>query len=207
MIKTFLLSSIETAVNKYLQCDENSERRLAKMAGKSVTIELMPLQIMFVCSFHEEGVTVKVNEDADSAAVIKGTPLQLLGVLIDKNHRHQFFAEDVKIEGDAEFAQQVIYLFDHVEIDWEEQTASIIGDVPAYQLSKLAGEIRGWLGNNGKAFTQDINDYLHEEAAWFPAKEELQEFFADIDTLRMDTDRLEARLTMLRSQLNNEESQ
>ena len=147
MIKTFLLSSIETAVNKYLQCDESSERRLAKMAGKSVTIELLPLQIMFVCSFNEEGVTVKVNEEADSEAVIKGTPLQLLGILIDKNHRHQFFAEDVKIEGDAEFAQQVIYLFDHVEIDWEEQTANIIGDVPAFQLSKLAGDIRGWLGN------------------------------------------------------------
>lgn len=204
MIKTFFLSSIETALNSYLKCDEHSKRRLAKMAGKSVTIELLPLHILFVCSFDESGVTIKVNEEAESAATIKGTPLQLLGILIDKNHRHQFFADDVKIEGDAEFAQQVIYLFDHVTIDWEEQTAKILGDVPAYRLSKLAGDIRGWFGNNGTAFTQDINDYLHEEKACFPAKEEVQEFFADIDTLRMDTDRLEARLNKLRSQLNED---
>lgn len=207
MIKTFFLSSIETALNKYLQCDEKSAQRLEKMAGKSVTIELLPLHILFVCSFNDTGVTIKVNENADSAAIIKGTPLQLLGVLIDKQHRHQFFADDVKIEGDAEFAQQVIFLFDHVEIDWEEQTANMIGDVPAFQASKLVKSIRSWFGKNGKAFAQDINDYLHEEAAWFPVKEELQEFFTDIDTLRMDTDRLEARLTKLRSQLDNEESQ
>lgn len=207
MIKSFFLSSIETALNKYLQCDDKSARRLEKMAGKSVTIELLPLHLLFVCSFTEAGVTIAVNEDADSAAIIKGTPLQLFGILIDKDHRHQFFADDVKIEGDAEFAQQVIFLFDHVEIDWEEQTASIIGDVPAYQLSKFAGKLRSWVGKNGRAFAQDINDYLHEEAAWFPVKEELQEFFTGIDTLRMDTDRLEARLNKLRSQLNNEDSQ
>ena len=83
----------------------------------------------------------------------------------------------------------------------------MIGDVPAYQLSKLVGGIRNFLGKTETAFSEDVNDYLHEEAAWFPLREELQEFFTDIDTLRMDTDRLVSRIAHLQAQLDKEEAQ
>lgn len=98
------------------------------------------------------------------------------------------------MEGDAELAQQVMHLFDHIHIDWEEHASNIIGDVPAHHLGKFAGSLRNWIGTNRSSFSQDINDYLHEEKAWFPHREELQEFFTDIDTIRMDTDRLEDEL-------------
>ena len=206
-MKTLFLGSIEKALNAYLHSDEQSEKRLAKLAGKSIAIELLPLQITFICLFSLDGVTVDINADHQPHTKIKGTPLQLLGAMLDKDRRHQFFADDVIIEGDAEFAQQVIHLFDHIQIDWEEHTARIIGDVPAYQLSKLVRGFRGWLGKTETAFTQDVNDYLHEEAAWFPTREELQEFFSDIDNLRMDLDRLESRIAHLRTQLDKEEKQ
>jgi ubiquinone biosynthesis protein UbiJ len=133
--------------------------------------------------------------------------MQLMGALIDKERRHQFFADDLTIEGDAEFAQQVINLFDQVSIDWEEHASRIIGDVPAYQLSKLVSGVRGWLKKTSSNLKQDASDYLHEEAEWFPTREELQEFFSDIDNIRMDTDRLEARIAHVKSQLDKEGKQ
>ncbi|HTM63901.1 MAG TPA: SCP2 sterol-binding domain-containing protein [Gammaproteobacteria bacterium] len=205
-MKSFLPAAIEKALNAYLHADDLSVKRLARMSGKSISIELMPSSISFNCHFHHDKVTVDLKNDFTPVTKIKGTPLQLLSAFIDKERRHQFFADDVSIEGDAEFAQQVINLFDQIHIDVEEHASRYIGDTSAHQLGRLIKGIRKWVTNTGQSFSQDVNDYLHEEAAWFPVKEELRDFFEDIDTIRMDTDRLEARLKRIKAQLNDEES-
>ncbi len=205
-MKNFLLGYLEKALNAYLQQGGQSEKRLARMAGKSIGVELLPMQLHFNCHFTQDRVTLDMQDDFQPHTKIKGTPLQLLGALVNKERRHQFFADDLSIEGDAEFAQQVIDLFDHIEIDWEEHASRLIGDASAHHLSKLVNSMQGWMKSAGKDLTQDINDYLHEEAAWFPVREELQEFFADIDTLRMDADRLESRIVRLQAQLNKEDA-
>lgn len=206
-MKNILLTTIEKALNAYLRNDLGSRKRLAKLAGKSAAIELLPFDIIFLCSFHPDSVSIHLDDGTtEPAAKIKGTPLQLFGMLLDKDRRQQFFADDVVMEGDAEIAQQVMHLFEHIHIDWEEHTSALIGDVPAHHLGKLAGRFRTWVTSTSTSFSQDANDYLHEEKAWFPHREELQEFFTDIDTIRMDTDRLEARIAQLYAQLNKEET-
>lgn len=205
-MKTLLLNTIENALNAYLLSDEHSNVRLKKLSGKSISILLMPFKLNFICHFTNTHVSITINDTTTPHTSIKGTPLQLFGALVDKNNRRHFFADDVSIEGDAECAQQVIELFDNVHIDWEEQTSRLIGDVPAYKLNKLTSNIKSWLGKNMAQCSQDINDYLHEEADWFPVRADLEEFFTDIDNLRMDTDRLVSRLDQLKSRLDNEEA-
>lgn len=205
-MKTLLLSTIESALNAYLLSDERSNDHLKKLSGKSIGITLMPLTLNFTCHFTSANVNITLNDTSTPDASIKGTPLQLLGALVDKKNRRHFFADDISIQGDAECAQQVIELFDNVHIDWEEQTARLIGDVPAYKLNQFTTNIKHWLSKNMTHCSQDVNDYLHEEAAWFPARIELQEFFTDIDNLRMDTDRLVSRLDQLKSQLESEDA-
>jgi len=206
-MKNLLLNYIEKAVNTYLQQDEQSAARLAKMTGKTICIELLPWQMPFYCRFTADRMVISLQEETVQITKLTGTPMQLGAAMLIKENRQQFFADDLQIEGDAEFAQQVTDLFDHLSIDWEEQAARLVGDVPAHQLSRLTGSLRKWLQKAGKSVTEDISDYLHEEAAWFPVRAELQEFFSDIDNLRMDADRLEARLNHLKSLLNKEEAQ
>jgi ubiquinone biosynthesis protein UbiJ len=201
-MKMLLNSTIEKALNTYLLSDEHAQRQLKKLAGRAIAVELKPLAIVCICQFHEDRVLISDDGVLRPDTKITGTPLDLLTIAIDKKNRQQFFADDVAIEGDAEFAQQVVDLFDHVEIDWEEHTSRIIGDVPAVQLGKLVRGIRNFFSKSESALREDVSDYLHEEAAWFPQQEELREFSDDVDTLRMDTDRLEARLSHLRSLLD-----
>lgn len=200
-----LLAPIEAALNICLRDDPVSSKRAAKMAGKCFSIEIQPLSMTINCHFLPDSIQLTMNDNCTPDAKIHGTPLQLFNALINKDQRHQFFKDGLHIEGDAEFAQQVTDLFDHLNFDWEEHLARIIGDVPAYQLSQFTGKVSGWLQSARSNFRQDMSDYLHEETGWFPVKEELKDFFNDIDTLRMDTDRLESRIAHLTSQLNKEE--
>jgi ubiquinone biosynthesis accessory factor UbiJ len=147
--------------------------------------------------FTESGIELHRHTDAKSDTEIIGTPLQMLGVVIHKTKRQQFFAEDVKINGDAELGQSVVELFDQLEIDWQEQISHVIGDVPTQHISNFMQRMKGWLSSTEQSFTANVSDYVHEEKQWLPAREELQDFFNDIDALRMDTDRMEARIQHL----------
>jgi len=201
-MKKIIFSSIAKAINASLGLDPESHQRLQKLRGKTISIELLPLHLTFQCIFHDDGVAVQEGDALAAATIIRGTPLQMLGAMTSKEDRQRFFSEDLAIEGDAEVAQQVVELFDELDIDWEEQLSKLIGDVPAYHAGRLLRGARKFLHSASTSLMENFTEYAQEEARWLPAREALQDYFNDIDTLRMDVDRAEAKLQNLLAQLN-----
>ena len=205
MMNKFFLSSLAKTINTYLQLDPLSKNRLQKLQQHVITIEFLPFHFIFQCSFTEEGVKIHPHELQDAQTKICGTPLQMLSTVILKEDRHHFFAEDLVISGNAEVGQQLIELFDELKIDWEEYLSKMVGDVPAYHTTRVITNISQWLQNTEKAFTQDVNEFLHEEITCLPPREALQDFFDDIDNLRMDVDRIEAKINLLKEHFMDRE--
>ena len=203
IMKNFLLPALTKAINTYLDLDPESKDRLRKLSGKAITIELLPFHFVFQCCFYADSIAIQTDSLLETETNIRGTPLQMLGVMMTKENRQRFFADDIRIEGNAELAQDVIALFDELDIDWEENLSRFIGDVPAFRVGNVLRDATTWLKQAKETLTQDVNEYVHEEAMWFPNRESLQDFFADIDTLRMDVDRIEARVKQLREKLNH----
>lgn len=185
-------------INAFLDLDPESKARLKKLEGKTVNIVLLPFQIAFHFTVINQQMEIATGEAEKAETTIRGTPLQLMGVMIDSNNRHQFFADDLVMEGNAELGQQMVSLFDEMEIDWEEIISHFAGDIPAYHLGRTVRGIKSWVKQAGGSLTQNVDEYVHEEAMWFPTREALQDFFNDIDTLRMDVDRIEARIMQLK---------
>lgn len=204
-MKKMLLPSLTKAINTYLELDPESTQRLQKMQGRAIAIELLPFHFTFQCVFTEKGVSIHADDSIETETQIRGTPLRMAGVMFAKEDRQRFFADDLVMEGNAAFGQQVIDLFDEMQIDWEEHFSRVVGDVSAHHIGRFVRGVSSWLSNTEKSFTQDINEYVHEEAELFPANEALKDFFRDIDTLRMDVDRVEARINHLRTSLADDE--
>lgn len=204
-IKPLLLSSFSKAINAYLFSDPESVHRLQKLKGKLIHIELLPLQFNFECQFDVSGITLDAYCHDNPDVVIRGTPLQMVGVTIAKEKRQQFFAEEISIEGDAEVAEAVIHLFDHMEIDWEEKLSHLIGNVGAHYAGELLRSFKTWAHHAEESMVSNINEYVHEEANYLPCQEALNDFYNDIDHLRMDVDRLEAKLNQLISKFEEAE--
>lgn len=204
-MKAIFLSTLSKLINAYLRLDPESRSRLSMLQGKVVTVELLPIHFTFQLLFNPEGVVLEANETHFTDTKIIGTPLQMFGVVAAKKNRHHFFAEDLVLIGDAELAQQVIQVFDELEIDWEEMLSQLIGDVPAYHAAQAVQGIQNWLHQAQFSMTQNLNDYVHEEIKWFPSKEELKDFFSDIDDLRMDVDRVETKIALLEKSLIEDE--
>lgn len=196
-MKRNFLRYLSLAINAYLKLDQESNRRLKKLRGKIITIELLPFHLVFHCEFRDNEVVLQETITSTPNTVIRGTPMQMLNVMLTIENRQQFFADDMVIEGDAEIGQQVIALFDELRIDWEEHLSSVTGDVPAYHISRIVHGVKKWFVNSGNTLAQNLNEYMHEEKNWVPAQEALQDFFNDIDVLRMDVDRAEAKIKQL----------
>lgn len=199
----FISQSFEALLNRYLALDPESQHRLAALDGKLIKIELTPTPIVLNLSIQSGKIHLN-NEVVDQPDVlIKGTPLSLLHMSMAKD-RKQFFSDDVSIEGNLELGQQIIDLFDTLEIDWEEHLSKIMGDVSSHQLGRLARGVKDVMNRFQESLLQNVNEYVHEEALIFPPREALNDFFNDIDVLRMDADRLEARVKRLIQKHNGE---
>lgn len=196
-MRTFIERNLQTILNHYLALDPESKTRLKALQNKIITIELQNINCTFQLIFSDEEMTLKFSDLLPANTIIKGTPLTLLHMSLNTSDRKRFFAEDVIIEGEIELGQKVIDLLDELEIDWEEYLSHWIGDIPAHQTGRLAKSIKNFSKNLRETLLQNINEYAHEEINLFPPREEIQDFFTDVDNLRMDVDRLEARIEKL----------
>jgi ubiquinone biosynthesis accessory factor UbiJ len=199
--KNFFLGALQKGLNSWLALDPESKRRLQAMQGKIVSVELLAVDVTFHLVFTPGGIELQRDEVSKSDTVIKGTPLRLLHLALSRENRQKFFSDDVSITGNLELGQQVIDLFDHLEIDWEEILSRLIGDVSAHHLGSIARRFTSWAGQTNATIIQNVNEYVHEEIALFPPREAMQDFFHDVDALRMDTDRLEARVAHLQKSI------
>ena len=205
-MKNAILPLLTKALNAYLALDPESKHRLKELKGHTVTIELLPFHFEFQCVFTAHGVELHTEENLAAETILRGTPLQLAGAMLCKENRQQFFADDVVIEGNAEIGMQVVDLFDSLHIDWEDYFAQVAGDVPAYHVSRFLRGVKNWLKQADDSFSENVSEYVREEAEWVPSREALQDFFHDIDTVRMDVDRMDARIQQLRTRLTEEET-
>lgn len=188
---------LEKAINRYLALDSESASRMASLQNKIVTIELKGLKLVMQMVFIAGGLQLKWDDFLDPDLIIRGTPLNLLHMSLVEDKK-KFFADDVLIEGNMELAQQVLAVFDELEVDWEEALSTLVGDVPAYHAGRVFSRLKNVSLRIRKAVSYNLNEYVHEEINLFPPVEALHDLFHGIDELRMDVDRLEVRIEKLK---------
>lgn len=187
----------QAALNHYLALDPESQLRLKKCAGKSVRIELSGTPLVFQLDFKETHIQLTTDEFLPYDTLIKGTPLSLTHLSLSKNRQPFFNQGDVLIEGDLELGHEVIELFDQLDIDFEEYASHYLGDILANKLGRLVRSIKKTGKQVKNSFIQNVDEYLHEEIRVAPGGIELADFFEKVDTLRMDIDRLAAKIEEL----------
>jgi ubiquinone biosynthesis protein UbiJ len=108
----------------------------------------------------------------------------------------------LQVVGDMEFGKQFRDFFSTLEIDYEEQLSKKIGDAIAYPLIQVLKTISLWARQNIENLGENVTNYVQTEMNWLVPDEELQFFFSDVDDLRDDCARLEARINSLQKGLN-----
>ncbi len=198
--EAFLLV-LEQALNRYLALDPDALGRMVPLHGRRIALQLRGLDDGICLIPGPDGIQVyALDMDGEADCVLCGTPLGFARMGRGEAAR-ELFGGAVEIRGDSELAQAFGELIQALDIDWEEQLSRYTGDLLAHQIGRGLRSAGAWGLEARATLTQDLGEYLQEEARLLPCRDKVQDFASDIDALRDDMDRLEARIKRLCSRL------
>jgi ubiquinone biosynthesis protein UbiJ len=101
------------------------------------------------------------------------------------------------ITGDAFTAQAFQQLLKHATPDPEEELSRFVGDAAAFRAGEIARGVRDWAIDARATMGANVREYLQEERREVPSRYEFERFGSNVDALRDDVARLEARINRL----------
>lgn len=202
-VQVTLASALELAIDRVLGMDPDAVDRLATLDGKVIGLEISGLELVFYLLPGPGGIHVLSQYQGEVDTYLRAGPITLAQLGVGADSEDRVFAGDVEIKGDTELGQKIRELLAAVDIDWEEQLSHAVGDVAAHQIGNA---VRGLFRGTSRTLDtlgRDLAEYLQYEHRDLPDRYEVENFLGAVDTLRCDSDRLEARLKRLVSTLQN----
>ncbi|GMU42375.1 MAG: SCP2 sterol-binding domain-containing protein [Xanthomonadales bacterium] len=186
-----LLRLVEGALNRVLALDSGAAAALVPLEGRSVSLQLKPwpspLQLRVV-----EG-RLAASDAAQPDLTLAATPGALLALAAERGG-FELPAGRIDIAGDADLARRVQKLVRQLDPDWDRPLADFFGEVAGHQIARGLRGALNWGRATAKAMLLNSTEYLREESRDLVAPGEMADFVDEVDTLRDDVERLEARI-------------
>lgn len=201
MLFAALTATLETTFNAWLALDAqthgNARSRLQVLQGKLICLHISnpDVQLYFLPTADQVRVTTRYAAAPD--VTIHGSALGLMRLSASNDAGKAMLEHGIKIDGDMGLGNHFSQILREIDVDWEELLSRAVGDVVAHHLGQVVRNAQGWLGDSSHAMRLNTQEYLQEEARLVPADAEIRQYLDAVDTLRADTDRLEARLKRL----------
>jgi ubiquinone biosynthesis protein UbiJ len=208
LLSTASTALLEQAMNQALALDSSAQSKLAHLAGKNLLIAIERPEFQLQLMFTEVGVVImnpQSENPEDGTAYdtrIQGKSFELLQLLAADNPATALFKSNIQIDGDQHFAQAVMGLFANLDIDWEYQLSRITGDLLAHQLGQSFRSSKRWLGDSHQSMMKNLEEFIHHELQTLPHRSEVDYYCQQVSHLRLQADRLEARLNRAIQQRN-----
>jgi len=127
---------VEAGVNRVLALDSESAKRLLKLQGKTLQLDLEGLEITLFLSFDSGNVQVSLDSDQEPDTIISGTPVALFAMAAPGDISNWGLpGSKVHISGDANLARDIERVFSKMDPDWESPVSEVLGDVLGFQLT------------------------------------------------------------------------
>jgi ubiquinone biosynthesis protein UbiJ len=196
--RDLMLEGLERAINRLLELDPETCARLAALHGRTICLDLSGtgLRLHFVPG-HDGRLQLLGSIEGEPDSTLTGSPIDLLRAGDKSQGAAQLFGGRVQITGDTRVGQQFSQALADLDIDWEEQLSHLTGDIAAHEIGRGARALSDQARRLRSSAGDNLSEYLTEEVRLLPHRFEVEDFLADVDTLRDDVDRLEARIALL----------
>ena len=188
---------LESVINRYLALDPEMLGKLAEFSGKVIKLEMTGINKTLYMLPNESGIQVLAEYDGDADTVLRGTPISLFKMGLVSNAANLLLKGEIEISGDTRLGHQFKNVFSQMDIDWSEPLAGLVGDSLAYQLQQTGSKLGRWGKQSVKSVSSSFSEYLQEESRDVVTETELEIFNENVDRLRNDVDRLQAKIDLI----------
>lgn len=175
-------------------------RDLARqLDGKTVAIRVRDTGLAMFVEIDSETLVLKSASEREPDVTLTGSLFTLAKMAgPEANGRGApIRSGELDVSGDAYTAQAFQELLRFARPDLEEELSQLIGDSAAFRASEVARGLRDWAQEARTTIGSNIREYLQEESRDVPSRYEVERFARNVDALRDDVARFEARLNQL----------
>ncbi len=193
--------ALESVLNRAVALDDETQQRLTALNGRAIAIDFSGIGVAMRIAVENDRLHVGPAFTTDADLKLRASPASFLAMALRRGESNSLPAGKVEISGDAELARRIEKLVRNFQPDIEEAFTRVFGDVIGYQIAQAFKRAFDWSRDSAKNLMQDSADFLRDESRDLVAPAEMEQFLDEVDTLRDDTDRLEARIARLRQNL------
>jgi ubiquinone biosynthesis protein UbiJ len=184
----FPSATLIAALNHLLEGQPWVRERLVPFAGRSVRLEIPPLDLHLLIAADGALRAAATPDAAD--ATIQLSALRALRLLVAR----QAPGQGVKVNGDEALAAALHGVFRELRWDIEEDLSRVVGDVAARRLVGWGEALRAWQREAAGSFAGSVGEYLVEERSILAGKGDVAHWVQEVDRLRDDVERLQKRI-------------
>ncbi len=188
---------LEVAINRSLRSEPGVLAECAALEGRLLVLALSDLRREVTVRFGADGVQLLPGADPEADTVIRGGIAGLLRLAAGEGGVGALSAQGVRVEGDTELADRFRAILLRARPDLEDLLARVTGDVVAHTVGYSVRRLGDWARRGAETLRQDLAEYLRYESGDLVGQPEVEDFLADVDRLRDDLARLEARVRAL----------
>lgn len=104
---------------------------------------------------------------------------------------------EARNEGDAELLSAFNDAFQQMDLDAEAELSRLFGPIVGFRLAEAGRAFSGWMKQATEDTARALAEYAVEESPMLASKVDIERFNREVDQLRDDAARLEARLAQL----------
>jgi ubiquinone biosynthesis protein UbiJ len=197
MIERLIDRALQSAVARALHESPRARELLAALAGRRIALEVRGTP--WSATLESTGTMLRIarpQADTPADASIAGAPLSLLA-LTGAAPEAVIQRGDVRIEGDAEIAQQFRELAVLLKPDLENGMSGLFGRSGAHVLMRGVRGAAAWTRASALTCVQNLSEYLAHERGELVSRAEAEHYLRGVDELREQLDRIEARMAQL----------
>ncbi len=186
------LDALPAAINHLLAAEPWARTQLVPHVGKTLHVVVRPFTIRLVVAPDASVVRGPSSDVADTTVTLPYSALpRLLAGGSDAVLR------DLRVDGDADFAQAVSLLAKNLRWNVEEDLSKIVGDAASHRLVSAARAASGEVARTGERAASGFSEYLLEENPQLVRPRAVQRLADGVRQLRDDLARLEKRADRL----------
>ena len=192
---------IKPLITRFLQHltsqNEWSRPYLQPFVGKVVQFDFVLAKANLLIL--EDGSLVSAGETASPEANIHVPPSLALRLLAGDEEAKMH----IKIDGDAHLAAEISKVLQHMRWDIEEDLSKVVGDIAAYKIGAVSKKTFAEAKKQSINVAEMLSEYWQEEKNILAKKRHVEQFNADVDTLKSDVARIEKKLAKLTKALES----
>lgn len=194
-----LLRPVAKVLNRNIRESTPARELCGQLSGTVIAIRVRDTALAAYFVVSDDALDVVTLTDAEPDVIICGS-LITLARMAGESGEAAVRDGSLDLTGDAELANQFQQLLSFAKPDLEEELSGVVGDVAAHRLGEFARGLGRWGRDARSTMGTNIREYLQEESRDAPSRYEVERFSNNLNTLRDDVDRIEARLNRLQGE-------